>query len=203
MFSDAMTKLDPLETGILLQELNPKIEGSPYRPDQTVILAMDMPFYPGYRFLELSDHSIMPARRTPLVYGPYGVTPLDWTNAPIYQLNETVPIALNEKTIGYYVRFFFTYVRGRHGRFLIVESVDDISWKDEPPPVARKAIGELIAPVQVRGIDPDGSYTVAVRMMFKDSLFKTNVRISPKGVVTMQDEELVVEDIPVLDDVLG
>lgn len=40
-------------------------------------------------------------------------------------------------------------------------------------------------------------------MMFKDSLFKSNVRVSPKGIVTMEDEDLVVEDIPVLDDVLG
>lgn len=68
------------------------------------------------------------------VHRPDGITVLDWTNAPIYKLNESVPIVLDDKTVGFYVRFFFTYVRGRHGRFLIVESVDDIAWKDEPPP---------------------------------------------------------------------
>ena len=101
------------------------------------------------------------------------------------------------------MRFFFSFVRGRHGRFLITESVDDIAWKDEPPPNARKAIGSLIAPATLTGVDEGGNFSVAALMMFKDSLFKTSIRVTPNGVVTMKDEELVVEDIPVLDDVLG
>ena len=144
----------------------------------------------------------MPPRKVHAVFKPGSVTVLNWTNEPIYRLNESVPISLNDKNIAEYVRFFFTFVRGRHGRFLITESVDDIAWKDQIPPKARKAIGNLIEPVRLRGIDNDGTFLLSVRMLFKDSLFKSNVRVTPQGLVSLSDEELMVEDMPVLDDVL-
>ena len=88
----------------------------------------------------------------------------------------------------------------RHTR--ATESVG-VACVSEPPPNARKAIGSLIEPVTLNSVDADGIYHLAVRMIFKDSLFKSGVRVTPQGVVTMENEELVVEDIPVLDDVLG
>jgi hypothetical protein len=203
MFRDAFVKLDALEIEDLLRRLNPLIEGSDYNAQSVTILAMDLSFYPGCRLLEVADHSTMPTRKNFLVAGADHATVLDWTNNPIYRLNEKVPIRLDEKNVFDYVRFFFSFVRGRHGRFLITESVDDIAWKDEPPATARKAIGNLIEPIRLKATDRDGTIHLAVRMIFKDSLFKSNVKVAPDGLVTLQDEELVVEDIPVLDDVLG
>lgn len=203
MFRDAFVKLDALEIEDLLRRLNPLIEGSDYNAQNVTILAMELSFYPGCRLLEVADHSTMPTRKTFLVAGTDHATILDWTNNPIYRLNEKVPIRLDEKNVFDYVRFFFSFVRGRHGRFLITESVDDIAWKDEPPATARKAIGNLIEPIRLKATDRDGTIHLVVRMIFKDSLFKSNVKVAPDGLVTLQDEELVVEDIPVLDDVLG
>lgn len=203
MFRDAFTKLDALEVEDLVARLNPLLGGSPYDPQKVTILAMEMSFYPGCRFLELADHSIMPPRKSFVIYRQTEAVVLDWTNVPIYRLNDTVPLALDERNVVEYVRFFFSFVRGRHGRFIIIENVDDIAWKDEPPATARKAIAGLIEPVRLVGIEKDGSFALAVKMIFKDSLFKSNVLVSPKGLVTLQDEELIVEDIPVLDDTFG
>lgn len=203
MFRDALVKLDALEVEDLVPRLNPLLGGSPYDAQKTTILATEMPFYPGARFFEIADHSVLPVRRNFVVYRQTDAVTLDWTNAPIYRLNETVPVALDERNVADYVRFFFSFVRGRHGRFIIIENVDDIAWKDEPPATARKAIAGLIEPVRLTGIDSDGSYALAVKMIFKDSLFRSAVKVSPKGLVTLQDEELVVEDIPVLDDTFG
>lgn len=203
MFRDAFVKLDLLEAEALLQAVNPLLEGSPFDPRTATVLAMDLSFYPGYRLLDIADHGVNPPRRIHAVFKPGAMTVLDWTNAPIYILNEKVPLRLDENNVAEYVRFFFAFVRGRHGRFLITESVDDIAWKDEPPPSARKAISSLIEPARLRGIDDDGTFHLSVRMMFKDSLFKANVAIKPDGQVSLSDEELVVEDMPVLDDSLG
>jgi hypothetical protein len=202
MFRDAFTKLDVLEVESLLQQLNPLLEGSPFDPRNTTILSVDLPFYPGYRFLEVADHTIMPPRKIQAVFKIGSVTLLNWTNEPIYRLNEKLPIQLSEKDVIDYVRFFFTFVRGRHGRFLITESIDDISWKEDIAPSARKAIGNLVEPVRLRGIEKDGTYLLSVRMLFKDSLFKSKVRVTPQGLVSLSDEELVVEDMPILDDLL-
>lgn len=203
MFRDAFTKLDALEVEDLLQRLNPLLGGSPYDAQKVTILAMEPGFYPGCRFLEIADHSVMPTRKSFVVYRQTEAIVLDWTNVPIYRLNDTVPLTLDERNVIDYVRFFFSFVRGRHGRFIIVENVDDIAWKDEPPATARKAIAGLIEPVRLVGVEKDGSFALGVKMIFKDSLFKSNVLVSPKGMVTLQDEELIVEDIPVLDDTFG
>ena len=40
-------------------------------------------------------------------------------------------------------------------------------------------------------------------MMFKDSLFKSDVTVQDNGVVSLQNEELLIEDMPVLDDTFG
>lgn len=203
MFRDAFVKLDVLETEALLKEINPLLEGSPLGIRAATILSVEPSFYPGYRFLDISDHNVVPPRRIHALYTPGQLVLLDWTNGPIYAMNQNKKLRLDEKNVAEYVRFFFTFVRGRHGRFLITESVDDIAWKDEPPPTARKAIGNLIEPARLTGTDADGSFSLSVRMMFKDSLFKARVTVKPDGQVSLKEEELVVEDMPVQDDVLG
>lgn len=203
MLQDAYTKLDTLEVEDLLQGINPRLKDRKFNPETTTILAAALPFYPEYRFLDIADHSTLPPKKTQILYGRDEVTILDWTNAPIYKINKKAPIYLDDQTVQDYVRFFFSFVRGRHGRFLITESIEDIAWKEEPPPAARKAISSLLEPARLIGMDDDGAFLLSVRTLFKDSLFRSKVRVTPDGVVSISDQELVVEDMPVLDDALG
>lgn len=203
MFQDAFIKLDRLETESLLDVANPKLDGATFRPDNTVVLAHDLPFYPGYRFAEIADHNTNPPRSRYVIQKDGDITVLDWTNEPVYRLNEQAPVRLDHHNVIDYVRFFFTYIRGRHGRFLVTETVDDIQWQEEPPPAARKAVGKMLLPLRVIERDGDGDYILECTMVFKDSLFKARVRVKENGRVELFDEELVIEDIPVIDDVLG
>ncbi|MEM6780492.1 MAG: hypothetical protein AAF569_01360 [Pseudomonadota bacterium] len=203
MFRNAFQKLEIEEATPILSEVNAAIEGSPFAGESISVLAQDLPFYAGYRFLEVSDHAAQPVRVQYIVYKPGDVVPLNWTNEPIYNLNEKAPIALSNDNVGLYAKFFFTYVRGRHGRFLIAESVDDIDWRDDPPPAARKAVGAMLTPVTITDVAVDGTYNLIAQMMFKDSLFKSAIHVKTDGTVSLSDEELLIEDMPVLDDTLG
>lgn len=207
MFRDAFQKLDRLEIENLMGAVNPLLDGAPFNPRTVTVLAAELSFYPGWRLLDLADHEVVPARRVHVLYNPEASQPLrilDWTNAPIYALNRAAPLTLkDDRAVVDYVRFFFAYVRGRHGRFIIAENVDDIAWKEDPPQAARKAIGNLLEPVRMTGESKDGTKTLVVRMIFKDSLFRSTVLVSPDGMVSLTDEELVVEDMPVVDDLLG
>jgi hypothetical protein len=167
------------------------------------ILGQELSFYPGYRFLDMADYESAPPVRRFAVYKPGDAVVLNWTNEPIYELNARVPISLNEHTVVDYVRFFFTYIRGRHGRFLVAENVDDIMWREEPPPAARKAIGNILSPLSVASAATDGSYRLNLCMMFKDSLFRAVAEVGRDGLVTLTNEELMIEDMPVLDDTFG
>ncbi len=203
MFQDAFIKLDALESETVLEDINPVLEGSSFDSETVTILGQKLSFYPDYRFLDIADYEVVPHARRFIIYKPGDVVVLNGTNEPVYALNEKAPLLLDENTAVDYVQFFFSYVKGKHGRFIITETVDDIQWKEEPPPAARKAIGKMIESVLVTKIDDDGSYHLVASMMFKDSLFKTSVIVSPSGLVNLSDEELLVEDMPVLDDIFG
>ena len=202
MYQEAFSKLELSEIATVLDKLNPEFEGSVFDPVESTILAQDVPFYTGYRLMDIADHAATPALRRFVLYSPDDFVILNFTNEPIYELNQKLPIKLTEENVADYVRFFFTYVRGRHGRFIITESVDDVNWKEDPPPAARKAIGKMLSPVTLEETK-GGDYHLSACMVFKDSLFKSKVKVESSGFVSLSDEELLVEDMPVLDDTFG
>jgi hypothetical protein len=203
MFQDAYVKCDRLETEDLLQILKPHLEGGEFSPEQTVIMIRPLPFYPGYTFIDIADHKTMPARRRFVIRKKDDIVVLDFTNAPIYALNARAGIELTADNLPDYVRFFFSFVRGRHGRFLITESVDDINWREEPPPTARKAVAKMLKPLAVDATHPDGTVHFTAQMMFKDTLFEAEIDVKPDGFVKLFNEKLLIEDMPVMDDTFG
>lgn len=191
------------EVATLLDNLNPHFEHAEFDSIQTTMLAQNISFYPGYRFLDIADYSVSPEKRRFVVYKDNDIVVLNWSNEPIYSLNLRVPIQLDKNNIADYIRFFFTYVRGKHGRFIISESVDDIHWKEDPPPAARKAIGKMLLPLGLTEQDESGIFKTKATMMFRDSLFRADLEIKPNGLVIISNEELLVEDMPVRDDTFG
>ncbi len=200
MYENTFTRLDNEETKEALDFINPHIQGIRYDHETAVVMVSDIPFYDGYKFFDIAEYGLVPPARRFVVSDGDDVVVLDWTNGPIYALNERVPVSLNGLNVCDYVRFFFTYVKGRHGRFLITESVDDINWKEDPPPAARKAIGKMLSPLAVNGKDDSGNLVLTACMMFRDSLFRAKVTVEQNGLVTLSDEELLIEEMPVLDD---
>ena len=203
MFKEAFEKLDLADVATIVDRLNPLFEGKDFDPVDTVIMALDLPFYPGYRLFDISDHSGVPSSRRFALSNTENDIVLNFTNEPIYNLNKDLPIKLTADTVADYVRFFFTYVRGRHGRFLIAETVEDIPWREDPPPAAKKTIGKMLSTLVLKDNGLEGHYNMNVTMIFKDSLFKSDVSVTSTGFVSLDNEELLIEDMPVLDDILG
>lgn len=201
MFQDTYVKLDALETEQILERVNPHMQGSTFDPSHTVIMARDLSFYEGYRFLDIADHRSMPQNRRYVLLSKKDIVVLDFTNHPIYALNAKLPIALDDDNIDDYVRFFFSNVRGRHGRFLITESVEDINWREDPPPSARKAVGKMLHPLEI--YRNNGGYELKGQMMFKDTLFQADIAVTKDGTVSLSNQQLLIENMPVLDDTLG
>lgn len=205
MFAEQFKKLELDDTATILDLVSPHLDVSPLDPLQTIVLGVALPFYKGYQFLDISDYGQVPALRFFVLYNAKtgDAIKLNWTNEPIYALNKKLPVSLSEKNITDYVRFFLSYVRGKHGRFIPVENVDDIAWREDPPPAARRAISKMITPITLEAHEKGGEYKLKACMMFRDSLFKADISVTEKGDVQISGEELLIEDMPVLDDVLG
>lgn len=203
MFEDAYLKLEDKDKQQILDQIKPLLDSDSFTSDNTEILAKDLSFYPGYQLLDIHLKDSVPALHRYVVYGPEQVEILDWSNEPIYVLNDKVPLNLTDDNIRQYVRFFFSMVKGKHGLFRITQSTEDIEWREDPPPSARKAIGGMIEPLTLNGVNEDGSYDLTMCLMFKDSLFKSDVIVQKKGLVELNNERLLVESMPVLDDVMA
>lgn len=203
MYQEAFEKLELDETATILDRVGHLFEGVVFDPVETTIMAAEIPFYPGAKLLDIASHTTMPPMRRYMIYGPKHYTVLNFQNEAIYKFNDEHLIKLNESNVATYVRFFFTYVRGKHGRFIIAESIDDVNWKEDPPPSARQAVGRMIKPITLKDVAPDGVYNLEARMVFKNSLFKSDVAVKPDGLVSLSNEELLIEDMPVLDDTFG
>lgn len=193
-------KLDPERAARVLSEINPHLEPVPFSMESTTIRVQKLPFYKEYGLYELTDLSAVPGARKYAIYKPGDVNVVTWTNQSIYETNEKAPIAVDRKSVVDYVKFFFSYVRGRHGRFLVIETIDDIRWQIEPPLQGRKVMQEMLEPVTILGQDEDGTFNLEAYMVFKDSLFKTQIHVRKNGLVSMSNEELKIEGMPVLQD---
>lgn len=200
MFKEAFEKLELEDVATILDRVNPHVHGMQFDPVETTIMAINIPFYPGCRLLDIADYSSVPASRRYVVYAADKAVVLDFTNAPIYALNRELPVRLDEDNVADYVRFFFSFVRTPRGKFIICENVDDIRWKDDPPPQARKAIGRMIQPILLKPGAAEGAFALQATMTFKDSLFKSDITVKADGTVSLHDQELLVEAMPVLDD---
>lgn len=204
MFSDAYTTIEHGDAAALLEKLNSELDGSAFDSANSRIISHSLPFYNGYSLFEVSDLESNPMRIISFVCKDAGTADdiyvLNGTNEPIYRLNKLVPIFLNKDNVGSYVQFFFFYVRGRFGRFNIIENIDEINWREEPAPAGRKALARMIAPLELKDEDADGTYHLTASIIFKDSLFESDISVTEGGNVSLSNQEMLVEDIPVLDD---
>lgn len=205
MFDEAYNKLDLNEVATILEVINTQVDGSLFDPLETTILAIDVPFYKDVRFLDIADHATKPPLQRFALHkkDTLEFTLIDWTYKTIYAVNAQSSINLTPENVLEYVRFFFSFVKGRHGRFIICESSENIRWKDEPPEDIRKSLNQVVVPLKIVEKRADGVFQITGCMMLKDALFKVDVYVEPNGRVTMTDHEILIEDIPVLDSTFG
>ena len=206
MFQDSFVQIEHGDAAKILDVLNPLLDGSPFDSALARILSHKLSFYDGYDLVEVTNYDVNPPRRVSFVYKD-GDEPevhiLNGTNEPIFALNEKVPLTITSENVYLYARFFFHYVRGRFGRFLIVENVEEIDWKEEPSPAGKKALSKMIMPLTLTSSTDNKDFYLKASIVFKDSLFESDIHVQSDGAVNLSNQELLVEDIPVLDDTFG
>ena len=104
---------------------------------------------------------------------------MNWTNEPIYSVNERAPIKIDRKTCLPYARFFFHYVRGQLGRFIIVEKPEEVVWLPNATEKEKADVNSRLMPITYKGIGRDNLITLTATVVFKNALFKTDIKIAP------------------------
>ena len=193
-------KCNPYDSARVIEAFNPHLDGEGFVDGRAIVMAAELPFYPGYSVYDLSDSSQVPPFRKYVIANAAldDIVPLDWTNAPIYALNDRVPIAIKEYHCADYIRFFFDFVSDRQGAFRVIESTQDIPWTEDPPLQARRAVEDVLCVLQKIDDAPDG-YLFMGCFLHKQSLFRTQIHVQHNGIISLMGQELLVDDMPVED----
>lgn len=147
--------------------------------DKTLVQVAVLPFYDEYKLYALTDMTLPPPNVRYVLYKEGDLQIMNWTNEPIYEVNEKAPIKLDRKTLVAYARFFFHYVRGQLGRFIIVEKPEEIVWLDNATDKEKADVAAKLLPVTYKGIGRDNLFTLTATVVFKNALFKTDIKIAP------------------------
>jgi hypothetical protein len=129
----------------------------------------------------------------------HAIYPFDGTNAAIYAVNKAAPIKLTSENAPQYAKFFFTFVSGRHGHFYIVEEPDHIRWLPNASATHKKNLRAALQPLLVRNTD-ENSFLLHGTVLLQDGLFETDIHIDHDGTIELQNENLLLSDLPVYKD---
>ncbi len=147
--------------------------------DKTLVQVAPLPFYDDYKLYALTDMTLPPPNVRYILYKEGALHIMNWTNEPLYEVNEKAPIKLDRKTLVAYARFFFHYVRGQLGRFIIVEKPEEVVWLENASDKEKADVAAKLMPVTYKGIGRDNLFTLTATVLFKNALFKTDIKIAP------------------------
>lgn len=183
----------------MLAAVNDRVRPSPLDMKAVQIWCAPLLFYADTHLVKIVDQTRgAPNCRLALMARGQAML-LDHSNAPIYAHNARFGVDIDPDNAAAYAAFFFDHVGGRHGRFRIVESGQDLAWNPDADPPAIAAAAVELRPVLFCGIDK-GVILLTATVVFKTSLFRSDICIGADGRVEMRDTELLVERLPIRPD---
>ncbi|MGB9153787.1 MAG: hypothetical protein WCD70_11965 [Alphaproteobacteria bacterium] len=207
-------KLDAAATQKMLADIASEIDPIKLPEGKTSIQTADLEFYSEFKLCAISDTTLPQPNTRYALYKPGDISLLNWTNEPIYSVNERAPIKIDRKTCIPYAKFFFHYVRGQLGRFIIVEKPEEVIWLSNANAKEKADVAEKLMPITYKGIGRDNLITLTATVVFKNALFKTDIKVAPFemdvfdpeigapehftiGQMKLTNEDLLLEDLNV------
>lgn len=182
------TPLSKQDASIFKKELMATFKDLPPNIEDAKIAKAVLPFYDDYAFYQVNFKDKSTDAYFLLLWKPGDAVPIDMTNEPIYRVNEIAPIKVEDDTVIPYARFFFHFVRGQLGHFVIIEKPEQVPWVSTATEEQKSALNALLMPVTNHGLGEDNFYTLTATVLFRDALFRSDIRIAPFPMTRVNEE---------------
>jgi Flp pilus assembly protein TadD len=171
-------------------------------------------FYAASRLLELRFTRGRDAELIFVLHGPEGTLWLNGDSDPIHATNDAESFALTKSTAADYIRFFFYFVHGDEGAFVLIESPDEVAevdiaeWREgQDETFVLEDIRTRASPLLMRDADMPGQWLCEALVAYAGALFATSLAVKSNGECEMLDDEplavlsavAVVPEVPFLD----
>ncbi len=202
MATGAYEKLEGTKARKFIERLNKAWDGSPFDAERTVVHVRDLSFVNGWALGEAGDAIAMPEKKCVVLDNGRECLPIEYSAdfVPAFAANNNV--ILNADTAADYLRFWLEYTRSGPERFLLVETLDDIPWREEATPQARKSLSQSVAPLAL--VDhTDAYFNFKACVLFRDTLLNCEFEVTPRGKVTITSRNIIAESLTVIDLLTG
>jgi len=197
---DSYRKLDSKKAAKVLSRLTDLLDMPPFSPDTTVVFSRPLSFLPHWSLVEAADGTSLPERRIVALDDGKRAVVVDYGAALPAEIASTFQV--NHDTVCDYVRFYLTYARSGADRFILVENIDDMPWRDDMGPSARKSLGKQVIPLTLVTYDGQDC-TLKASLLFRNTLFEATIKVTEKGKVTVKRDSKIAEDLSVFDVATG
>lgn len=169
---------------------------------RVVLRRCELPCYENHDWFEVRDDRHTPAHYAYFAASADELVRLVGVSAPILELNRTAPLKLGTDSLIRYLRFFCTSLVTNQGRFLILNSVDDIAWTEAPDESLLEDLSGRIAPPRVenRRTDAAEGWHVQAAVLYGANLFSARFHVAPTGESEMLDDAPIAAELPVIED---
>jgi hypothetical protein len=183
----------------ILQDINAGQPKDSLWSSASVITGRLLPFYPGFRLLEISESARNGGRRARYLHRhPYAVR-LDFTSPPMHEVSRK-HLSLTREHVVDFAKFFTGNLAADAGRFRIVEKMSDFVWQSPPGEAVLRKVRENLLSLSTQSVEAlaGGSFRLKVSMLYGNTLFVTTLEIDRNGMFKMVEDLPVAKDLPIV-----
>lgn len=200
---NAYQKIEGKEIDRYLPILNPVIPGSSLAGDHVQLMRAKISFYDDAQLVDITDRQAHPPRHFTVVTNRKLSHIVDYRPDTVFKMNDAFGLSLNDQTVCDYVRFYLRHTQGPHGRFILLEGVEDIPWKEDPPPAARQALSDMIKSLPMALTETPQGWQGDISVIFQGAFYYVELTVSRDGHLSFDKQRLMIDQMPVYDDTIA
>lgn len=162
-----------------------------------------LPFYKDYNWYEIKNTKATPDNHAYYIMSSEESRILNGESDVLHKTNDEF-IELTQSNVLLYMKFFCTNIHGQGGRFLVLETADDIEWSEPPDTAFLADLKDQILPPRIKSyVSDNGSshWIIESEILYETAIFNANITVYSSGIVTMDDDTPIAGDLPVIQDI--
>jgi len=200
--AEERAELGEQDAGWVLARIAPRLAEKPYNLDGATLYKWPMPFFEDVDLYALKLDDGGRGRISFFAVAGDKEYYFDGSSGTIHSMNEREGLKLDAHNIVDYLAFFTATIISDDGRFLIVDELEDIPWRERPESDIEEMLREAIGPVRLENTSPEDEepFRLQAAVLYGDTLFRAEFAAHRDGNVEMTGDDPIMSDLPVDED---
>ncbi|MBR1777114.1 MAG: hypothetical protein IJ752_00810 [Alphaproteobacteria bacterium] len=188
------SELSDTEKKQLAERIARSVERAPFRAGHYELKRFPLPFYKNAYDVHIKCFTTRPVITKEYVCDDTHVFETDGEEETLAEINAALSLALNAENVTAYTSFYFQKVAIDDSFAQLIFRAEDI-FDDTFSKELQENLKDLISAPQVQ--EAQNSYIVSGFVLLEDTLFKADIAVSQSGTVTIKNEEVAYDSLPV------